>query len=42
MAYNFEKYAQEAKAFIKELASRLNHPEDINQTEIALKASFIR
>lgn len=40
MAYNFEKYAQEANAFIKELASRLNHQEDINQTGIALKATL--
>lgn len=38
MALNFEKYAQEANAFIKELSRNLGHPDETARTEIILKA----
>lgn len=38
MALNFEKYAQEATAFMRGLAKELNHPNDLNQTQIILRS----
>ncbi len=38
MALNFDKYANEAKAYVHKLAKDLGHPEEIGRTEIILRA----
>lgn len=38
MALNFERYAQEASAFMKRLAQELNHPDDVNRAQIIVRA----
>ena len=38
MALNFDKFAQEGNAFVKELAGELGHPEEIGRTSIVLRA----
>lgn len=35
---DFEKYAQEANAYVKQLAAELGHPEEVGQTYILLRA----
>jgi uncharacterized protein (DUF2267 family) len=38
MAINFDKFAQEGKSFVKNLAERLGHPDEIRSTGIVLRA----
>lgn len=38
MALQFDKYAQEGNAFIKELAEELDHPSELNRTGILLRS----
>lgn len=38
MAFNFDQYAQEGKAFLRELAANLGHPEDEQTTARILRA----
>lgn len=38
MAFNFDKYAQEGKAFLNELAANLGHPEESQAAGRALRA----
>lgn len=38
MALHFDKYAQETNVFIKNLAKKLGHPDELNKTERLLKA----
>ena len=38
MAFNFEEYAQEGKAFLRELAANLGHPEEEQTTARILRA----
>ncbi|MFC4872817.1 DUF2267 domain-containing protein [Negadavirga shengliensis] len=38
MAINFDKFAQEGNAYLKQLAQELGHPEEIGQTSILLRA----
>lgn len=38
MAFNFDKYAQEGKAFLRELAANLGHPDDEQTTVRVLRA----
>lgn len=38
MAINFDKYAEEGKLFVNNLAEELGHPEEISRTGIVLRA----
>jgi uncharacterized protein (DUF2267 family) len=38
MAVNFNKYAEEGNIFMKNLAEKLNHPDEINRTGIIYRA----
>ncbi len=38
MALNFDKYAQEGNLFVKNLAQKLGHPDEIGRTGIVLRA----
>lgn len=38
MAVNFNKYAEEGKLFVSNLAEELGHPEEISRTGIVLRA----
>jgi uncharacterized protein (DUF2267 family) len=38
MAINFDKFAQEGNQFIRQLASKLGHPDEIGRTGIVLRA----
>lgn len=38
MSINFEKFANEGNAFVRQLASELGHPNDVGQTSILLRA----